>query len=118
MGPVETACTGVAESYCCGVDDDVARADCLRSVKYQACQLIGSAPEAGCMNGGPCIRSSVDFAACQSKFDVAGDVCRESCATTGGVTPCFQLPAECVSPPCPTLTSGCVEDTEPWSSSP
>src|SRR5688572_23533392 len=110
MGPIEAACTEIAERFCCGVEGGEARVACEGSVKYDACQLIGSAPSAGCMNGGPCIRSTVDFAECNAVLDSAGDLCEVTCWATGGSPPCFELPEVCISDPCPTLASGCAED--------
>lgn len=119
-GALERACHLVADRYCCASSNFT---ECHRQIKFEACYgPVGSAPEAGCMNGGLCIRSSVDFAACNRALDDSpGDICEVACDVGDGEPNepgCFPLPAECRSIECPTPAEGCAEDPEPWSGVP
>ncbi len=108
-GPVEAACHEVAETYCCGLSGGELE-ECMLNVRGAACNYIGSAPEAGCANGGSCIRSSVDFGVCMAALDELGDgLCKNTCAIRF-FPGCIYLPDECESIECYTADVGCAED--------
>lgn len=100
-GPIQEACAELTVQACCAYDpealdpdgNDSAYLRCTRTVYNSACRSV----RVDCANGDRCIRSSVDFAACETAVG--------QCPAIG--TP---APAVCISKACATAAEGCAED--------
>lgn len=117
-GPVQESCAQFAVTWCQGHDRKAINPNtgvpyydgCLFGAYRAACREIGSAPSAGCANGGICVRSSVDFNACDAAVIALGSVVGCSRDPIDSAPDCVPIPAECKSAACMTAAEGCAED--------
>jgi hypothetical protein len=109
-GAIERDCQHVADKYCEDANDFDS---CHSSTKFITCVLIQSG--AGCPNG-LCIRSSVDFGACNSAMNALPSAYKP-CHDHPVSGSCVELPDVCVSAGC-TGATDCPQDNDQWSGQP